>query len=86
MFAQHRRGFAMYASVGILAPTGTPADIIAKVNAAAAAAVSSADVRGRLFAMGITIAPITAAQFDSSIKAERQKFAKLVKLSGAQVD
>ena len=79
-------GFSMYASVGILAPAGTPTDIIAKVNAAATAAVSSADVRGRLFAMGITVAPISAAQFDTSIKAERLKFAKLVKLSGAQVD
>jgi tripartite-type tricarboxylate transporter receptor subunit TctC len=79
-------GFSMYASVGILAPAGTPTDIIAKVNAAAAAAVSSADIRARLFAMGITVAPISPAQFDSSIKTERAKFAKLVKLSGAQVD
>lgn len=79
-------GFSMFASVGILAPAGIPPDIVAKVNAAAAAAVTAADVRGRLFAMGITVAPISAAQFATSIKSERDKFAKLVKLSGAQVD
>ncbi len=80
------RDFAMYASVGILAPAGTPADIVEKVNAAAAAAVTSADIRGRLFAMGITVQPLTAAQFNVSIKAERQKFARLVKQSGAQAE
>ncbi len=79
-------GFSMYASVGILAPKGTPADIVAKVHAAAAAAVMSADIRGRLFAMGISVAPINPAQFDTSMKAEREKYAKLVKLSGAKVD
>jgi tripartite-type tricarboxylate transporter receptor subunit TctC len=62
-------GFSMYASVGILAPKGTPADI-----------------RGRLFAMGISVAPINPAQFDTSMKAEREKYARLVKPSGAKVD
>ena len=79
-------GFAMYATVGILAPAGTPADIIAKVNAAAAVAVSSPEVKKKLEGLGVTVAPSSTAQFDATIKAEGKKFDKLVKLSGAQVD
>lgn len=79
-------GFSMYATVGILAPTGTPPDIINKVNAAASAAVSSPDIRKRLESLGVTVAPVSPQQFDATIKAENQKFARLVKLSGAKVD
>ena len=79
-------GFAMYATVGILAPAGTPADIIAKVNAAAAVAVSSPEVKKKLEGLGVTVAPSSTAQFDATIKGESKKFDRLVKLSGAQVD
>jgi tripartite-type tricarboxylate transporter receptor subunit TctC len=79
-------GFDISTWFGLLAPAGTPADVVAKWNAGVVAALTAADVRERMFAQGAEPAPTTPAEFAAFIARERDKYARIVKLSGAKVD
>ena len=67
---------------GILAPAGTPKDIVAKLNAEINKALATEDVRAKLFASGIDIQGGTPGQFADYIKAEVVKWAKVTKDAG----
>ncbi len=71
---------------GVFVPAGTPGDIVARLNAEIGKALNSPDVRQRLLDSGIEVAPSSADQFASYVRAEMQKWAKVVKDSGAKVD
>ena len=67
---------------GILAPAGTPKDIVAKLNGAMNAALKQDDVRARLIASGIEIQGGTPADFGKVIQAEVDKWGRIVKEAG----
>ena len=71
---------------GILAPAGTPADVIAKLNAAIVKSLSQPDMKQRLAEQGSDPAATTPAEFRQFIAAESEKWATIVKISGATVD
>ena len=71
---------------GLLAPAGTPKDVIAKWNAEVAKILNSPDMRERLTAQGATPAPNSPEQFAEFIQSEIPKYARIVKISGAKVD
>ncbi len=78
-------GFAGYdASTwgGILAPAGTPKDIVTKLNVAINDALKLADVRARLTGAGIEIQSGTPEQFDQVIKSEVDKWGRITKEAG----
>ncbi len=80
-------GFAGYdASTwgGILAPAGTPRDIVAKLNAAINDALKLEDVRARLIGAGIEIQNGTPERFGDVIKGEVDKWGRIVKEAGIQ--
>lgn len=79
-------GFEMYATAGILAPANTPPDIIKKMHDAAAAAAKTSELTARFAALGVGLRAGSTQEFGATIRAEYEKFGKLVKLSGAQVD
>jgi tripartite-type tricarboxylate transporter receptor subunit TctC len=79
-------GFDMSTPIGFNAPAGTPRDVIAKLNAGIAAAVGTQEVTTRMASLGIATAATSPEQFGALIRAEYEKFARLVKLSGARVD
>jgi tripartite-type tricarboxylate transporter receptor subunit TctC len=79
-------GFDISTWFGLLAPTGTPPEIIAKWNAEVTRILSSPDMRERLAAQGAEAAPTTPQQFAQFIAAELPKYARIVKASGAKVD
>ena len=80
------KGFDATSWFGLLAPAGTPRDIVAKLNSASVKALASAEMRERLAAQGADPVGNTPDQFATFIKAEIDKWAKIVKASGARVD
>jgi tripartite-type tricarboxylate transporter receptor subunit TctC len=69
---------------GILAPAGTPKDIVAKLNVAINAALKMDDVKERLTKAGIQIQGGTPEQFAAVIQREVDKWGKVVKEAGIQ--
>ncbi|MCC6532612.1 MAG: tripartite tricarboxylate transporter substrate binding protein [Burkholderiales bacterium] len=80
------RGFDISTWFGVMAPAGTAADIIAKLNAATLKAVAAAEVRDTLLAVGFEPQSSTPEQFGAHIKDEIRKFAQIVKVSGAKFE
>jgi tripartite-type tricarboxylate transporter receptor subunit TctC len=79
-------GYATDTWYGILAPAGTPKDVVAKLNAAAVKALSSASVRDRLQKLGAEPVGNTPAEFRALLEKEQKTWAKVVKDSGAKVE
>ena len=69
---------------GLLTPTGTPADAIAKLSATMAKIAAMPDIKTRFGELGVEAASDTPDQFGAFIKSEIQKFAKLAKLAGVK--
>jgi tripartite-type tricarboxylate transporter receptor subunit TctC len=69
---------------GILAPAGTPKDVVAKLNAEINKALAAEDVRAKLVANGIDIQGGSPAEFAGYIKAEVAKWAKVTKDAGIE--
>jgi tripartite-type tricarboxylate transporter receptor subunit TctC len=64
---------------GLLAPAGTPADIVQKIQREIARQLASPDLRDRLHEMGSDAAPSTPEEFAGLLKAEIVKWAKVVR-------
>ena len=79
-------GFDVNNWVGLLAPAGTPNDIVRKWNAEVNRIMQGADIRQRLVTEGARYSPNTPEQFGAFIKSEIAKWAPVVKASGARVD
>jgi tripartite-type tricarboxylate transporter receptor subunit TctC len=75
-------GFDVRLWIGLSAPAGTPKDVIKKLEEANAKALSTPEVRTALAAQGF--APIigTSEQFDAFYRAERDKYAQVIKATG----
>jgi tripartite-type tricarboxylate transporter receptor subunit TctC len=79
-------GFYTVSWYGLLAPAGTPKDIVEKLRAATVKALSDKEVKEKLAAQGAEPFITTPEQFAALIKDEMPKWAKIVKDSGAKVD
>ncbi len=79
-------GFDISTWYGLLAPAGTPPDVIAKWNADVTKILSAPEMRERLATQGAEAAPDSPADFAKFIASELVKYAKIVKASGAKVD
>jgi tripartite-type tricarboxylate transporter receptor subunit TctC len=79
-------GFDISTWFGLLAPAGTPPDVIAKWNGEVTKILNSPEMRERLTAQGAEPAPTTPGQFAAFIQSEIPKYARIVKVSGAKVD
>lgn len=79
-------GFDISTWFGLLAPAGTPPEVIAKWNADVVKVLNSPEVREKMLAQGAEPSPTTPAEFAAFIAKERDKYAKIVKASGAKVD
>jgi tripartite-type tricarboxylate transporter receptor subunit TctC len=71
---------------GIVAPAGTPKDVITTLHRAAAATLNDPDVRKALTDLGVDVVADTPEEFRAYIKSEIPKWAAIVKASGAKVD
>lgn len=78
-------GYEAIAWNGIVAPKGTPAAIVSKMNASVVQVLEKPEVKQRFAELGAICPPTTPASFQRFIKAEIEKWGKVVKLSGATV-
>ncbi len=82
-------GFPGYEVVnwhGLVAPKGTPREVIQKINREANESLKSADVEKILAADGLTAAGGTSAQFEAILKSEIARWAKVVKQAGVKIE
>jgi len=79
-------GFDASSWFGLLAPAGTPAEVIDRIQKESAAAMGTPALKERLLAQGALPGGMAPAAFASYIAAETAKWAKVVKASGAKVD
>ena len=79
-------GYEAYVWMGLLAPKGTPAAIVEKIQRDVAAALQTNEVRGYMATAGIEIVGSTPAEFGAFFRAEREQWAKVVRETGAKAD
>jgi tripartite-type tricarboxylate transporter receptor subunit TctC len=79
-------GFDISTWFGLLAPAGTPPEIVGRWNAEVGRILRTPEMRERLTAMGAEPAPDTPAEFAQFIASEAAKYARIVKVSGAKPD
>jgi tripartite-type tricarboxylate transporter receptor subunit TctC len=77
-------GYAAELHYGIVAPGGTPAPIISKLDAALNAALAEADIKSRLLADGTEPLPSTPEAYAADIASEEAKYSAIVKMSGGK--
>jgi tripartite-type tricarboxylate transporter receptor subunit TctC len=80
------QGFDAVTWFGLLAPAGTPRDVIAKLNAEFNKALQHPELRKKLGDEGADAAGGTPEQFAALIRDEIPRWGKVVKESGARID
>jgi tripartite-type tricarboxylate transporter receptor subunit TctC len=70
--------------IGLLAPAGTPRDIVARLNGAVQTALGG-DLRERFAEVGLSAAGGTPEQFATTIRDDMATYARLVKASGMAI-
>ena len=72
--------------LGVMAPTGTPKAVVDSLNAEITKITSRPDVRKTWQEQGAVAMTMTPAEFDRFLREDIEKWAKVVKLSGARPD
>jgi tripartite-type tricarboxylate transporter receptor subunit TctC len=80
------KGFSIDTWWGLVAPAGTPKDVIAKLNTAFVAALNSPEAQTRFAGLLAEPVPSTPEQFGALMKGELAKYQVVVKATGAKVD
>ena len=79
-------GYEATSWFGMFAPAGTPAPVLAKLNAAIVKVLGQPDVKKKINEQGAEVYSETPEQFAAFIQAESVKWGKVVKESGASLD
>ncbi|MDN3921438.1 tripartite tricarboxylate transporter substrate binding protein [Roseateles violae] len=79
-------GFEASVWYGLMAPAATPKPVLAQLSAAALRAAGSAEVRERLAAAGGELTPADAAAFAVHLRAERERYTKLINAAKIKPD
>jgi tripartite-type tricarboxylate transporter receptor subunit TctC len=72
--------------LGLMAPKGTPADVVNKLNAEVRKIVNNADVKAAWAKQGAVPMSMNVTEFDQYLNADIAKWANIVKVSGAKPD
>jgi tripartite-type tricarboxylate transporter receptor subunit TctC len=79
-------GFDVTVWNGILAPAGTPREITARLHSEIISALQKPDVRSRMAGLGVDIIGSTPQEFAAFIRRDIDKWAAVIKVSGARLD
>ena len=80
------KGYSAYVWLGLLAPKGTPAPVIDRLHRELVAALASNEVKTYMRAASIEAAGSSPAEFDAYFREEKERWAKIIKETGARVD
>ncbi len=80
------KGYEASSWFGLLAPAGTPADIVNRIQQEVAKSLATPAMKERLLAQGAIPGGNTPTEFAKHIDNEHKKWAQVVKTSGAKVD
>jgi tripartite-type tricarboxylate transporter receptor subunit TctC len=72
--------------LGLVAPAGTPRDIVARLSAETSKVLNEPQTRERLLSQGVEPVGSTPEQFAAHLESEMKRYAAAVKASGAKVD
>jgi tripartite-type tricarboxylate transporter receptor subunit TctC len=86
VIAETLPGVSALSMVGIVVPAGVQKELIHKISSDIALAVRSSDLTERMRAQGMEPVGSTPEEFDAFVRAEMEKWARVVKLSGAKAD
>ena len=84
--AGNLKGYEASSWFGLLAPAGTPPDIVSRLQQESAKAMNNPAVKEKLLSQGAMPGGNTSADFSKMIGFEIKKWAQVVKVSGAKVD
>ncbi len=79
-------GYAVESWYGLYAPAGTPADVIARLNAAAKKAAQNPDFVKKVEHEGLVVTATDPAELDRYVKAEEARWRKIVKENNIKAD
>ncbi len=79
-------GYEAYVWMGLLAPKGTPAPIIDKIQREVVAVLAAPEVKSYMATAGIEIVGSTPAEFGRFFRSEKELWAKVIRETGAKVD
>jgi tripartite-type tricarboxylate transporter receptor subunit TctC len=79
-------GFDVQSINGIVVPKATPRAIVHKLNADVITALNDPELRARLAELGLEVVTDAPEQFDDYIRTEIEKWAEVVRISGAKAE
>jgi tripartite-type tricarboxylate transporter receptor subunit TctC len=79
-------GYEAYVWMGLLAPKGTPSSIIEQIHRDVVAVLDSPDVRAHFANAGIEAVGSTPAEFGAFFRREKDRWAKVIRETGAKPD
>ena len=84
--AETVKGYSVESWYGLFAPAGTPADVIAKLNAAAKQSTQTVEFRRKLEPEGLAVSTGTPQELDTYVKREEARWRKIVKENNIKPD
>jgi|CXWL01.1.fsa_nt_gi tripartite-type tricarboxylate transporter receptor subunit TctC len=82
--AEELKGYELIAWFALMAPAGTPADVVSRLHGATAKALAKPEVVARYASLGTDVAPMNPQQLAEFIKAEITKWGRMAKEAGIQ--
>jgi tripartite-type tricarboxylate transporter receptor subunit TctC len=79
-------GFESFSWGGVMAPAGTPKEVVARLNAEIVKALKQPDVQERLQGLGAEIVGSTPEEFGAFVNAEIAKWARVAKFANVKLD
>jgi tripartite-type tricarboxylate transporter receptor subunit TctC len=79
-------GFETGSWQGIVAPAGTPPDVVKKLHSTITAILATPEMKEKLVSSGAEVRPQSSEEFGAFIRDEKARWAKVVKESGAKFD
>jgi Tripartite tricarboxylate transporter family receptor len=81
-----RKNCRVARNLSLATPTGTPDEVVEKLNAATTASVTGPDLKSRLLNLGIEPMPMSVANFRKFVTDEIAKYAKVIQFAGVKVE